>query len=85
MFSAYQDDFKSTLDKVLRMKPVQEMGSSRNIRYIHHDWVNAGCYIHFKMILWVGSSFGTGESFFSGSERGRRPFGLYWLIRPMRQ
>ncbi|MDR3600905.1 MAG: DUF3375 family protein [Desulfosporosinus sp.] len=45
MSSAYQDDFKSTLDKVLQMKPVQEMGPSRNIRYIHHDRVNAGAHV----------------------------------------
>ncbi|MHB8077211.1 DUF3375 domain-containing protein [Desulfosporosinus fructosivorans] len=45
MSSAYQDDFKSTLDKVLQLKPVQEMGPSRNIRYIHHDWVNASAHV----------------------------------------
>lgn len=45
MSSSSQDDFKNTLDQVLNLKPVQEMNMSRNVRYIHHDWVNAGAHV----------------------------------------
>lgn len=45
MSSAYQDDFKDTLDRVLKLKPVQEIRMSRNIRHIHHDWINAGAHV----------------------------------------
>lgn len=40
MSSSSQDDFRNTLDKVLNLKPVQEMRISRNISNIHHDWIN---------------------------------------------
>jgi flagellar motility protein MotE (MotC chaperone) len=45
MSSSYQDDFKDTLDRVLQLRPVQEMSLSRNVRHIHHDWVNAGAHV----------------------------------------
>jgi len=45
MSSSYQDDFRETLDRVLLLKPVREMGMNRNVRNIHHDWVNAGAHV----------------------------------------
>ncbi|MHB8125424.1 MAG: DUF3375 domain-containing protein [Desulfitobacteriaceae bacterium] len=45
MSSSYQDDFRDTLDRVLLLKPVQEIGMNRNVRHIHHDWVNAGAHV----------------------------------------
>jgi len=45
MSSSYQDDFRDTLDRVLLLKPVREMGMNRNVRHIHHDWVNAGAHV----------------------------------------
>lgn len=45
MSSSYQDDFRETLERVLKLKPVQEIRMSRNIRHIHHDWVNAGAHV----------------------------------------
>lgn len=45
MSSSYQDDFQDTLGKVLQLRPVQEMGISRNINHIHHDWVNASAHV----------------------------------------
>ena len=44
MSSSYQEDFQDTLDKVLQLRAVHEMGT-RNIRHIHHDWVNAGAHV----------------------------------------
>jgi len=45
MSSSYQDDFKNTLERVLNLRPVQEMRMSRNIRHIHHDWINEGAHV----------------------------------------
>ncbi|UWG97973.1 DUF3375 domain-containing protein [Dehalobacter sp. DCM] len=45
MSPSYQDDFEETLARVVQLRPVQEMGASRNIRHIHHDWVNAGAHV----------------------------------------
>lgn len=43
--SSYQDDFEENLNQVLKLKPVQELKISQNIRYIHNDWVNAGAHV----------------------------------------
>lgn len=45
MSSTYQDDFKDTLDRVLKLKPVQEMRMSRNISHIHHEWIDSGAHV----------------------------------------
>lgn len=47
MSSSSQKDFQDTLDKVLKLDAVHEMGTGtdRNIRHIHHDWVNAGAHV----------------------------------------
>jgi len=45
MSSSHQEDFQDTLDKVLQLRAVHEMGAGRNIRHIHHDWVNAGAHV----------------------------------------
>jgi hypothetical protein len=45
MSSSYQEDFQDTLDKVLKLSAVHEMGTSQNIRHIHNDWVNAGAHV----------------------------------------
>jgi hypothetical protein len=44
MSSSYQDDFKDTLDKVLKLKPVREMGMGQGFGSIHHDWMDAGAH-----------------------------------------
>lgn len=45
MSSTYQDDFKDTLDRVLKLKPVMEMRMSRNVNHIHHDWISSGAHV----------------------------------------
>lgn len=45
MSSSHQEDFHDTLDKVLQLSAVHEMGVARNVRHIHHDWVNAGAHV----------------------------------------
>lgn len=45
MSSSYQEDFQDTIDKVLQLRAVHEMSTGRNIRHIHHDWVNAGAHV----------------------------------------
>ena len=45
MSSSYQEDFQETLNKVLQMRTVHELGTSRNIRHIRHDWMNAGAHV----------------------------------------
>lgn len=45
MSSSYQDELQDTIDRVLKLRPIQEIRASRNIRHIHHDWVNAGEHV----------------------------------------
>lgn len=45
MSSSYQEEFQDTLEKVLKLRAVYELGTSRSIRHIHHDWVNAGAHV----------------------------------------
>ena len=45
MSSASQEDFADTLERVLQLKPVREMGTGWNSRNIHHDWVQAGAHV----------------------------------------
>ncbi len=45
MSSSSQEDFQDTIDKVLQLSAVRNMGTGRNIRRIHHDWVNAGAHV----------------------------------------
>lgn len=45
MSPAYQEDFEEILQRVLELEPVQEMSLSRNVRYIHHEWVDAGAHV----------------------------------------
>lgn len=44
MSSSSQEDFQDTLDKVLQLSAVHDMGTGY-IRHIHHDWVNAGAHV----------------------------------------
>jgi len=45
MSSSYQDDFKDTIDKVLKLEPVRETGIGQGVGSIHHDWMDAGAYV----------------------------------------
>lgn len=45
MSSSSQEDFQDTLDKALQLSAVQDMSTGRTMRYIHHDWVNAGAHV----------------------------------------
>jgi hypothetical protein len=45
MSPASQEKFQDDLESILRMKPVREMNIPRNVRNVHHDWVNAGAYV----------------------------------------
>ena len=45
MSSTSQEDFADTLERVLQLKPVQEMGTGVDSRNIHQNWVRAGAHV----------------------------------------
>ncbi|MCW2276947.1 DUF3375 domain-containing protein [Heliophilum fasciatum] len=45
MSTSYQDDFRDTLDKVLHLKPVQELKIASEIIDINNEWMDAGAYV----------------------------------------
>ena len=45
MSSDSQDDFSDTLERVLLLKPVQEMGMGVDSRNVHQNWVKAGAHV----------------------------------------
>lgn len=45
MSSDSQEDFSDTLQRVLELKPIQEMGTIGDSRNIHHNWVQAGTHV----------------------------------------
>ncbi|MCL2187999.1 MAG: DUF3375 domain-containing protein [Defluviitaleaceae bacterium] len=51
MSSSSQNDFFITLDKVLALNAVSEMGLERESRSIHHDWVRAGAHVQDTIAL----------------------------------
>lgn len=45
MSSSYQEDFKNIIDRVLKLIPIKDMTLSKDIRYIHEDWIYAGAHV----------------------------------------
>jgi len=45
MSSDLQEDFSVSLERILELRPIQEMGVSRDSRNIHHNWVEAGSHV----------------------------------------
>ncbi|MDR2600605.1 MAG: DUF3375 domain-containing protein [Oscillospiraceae bacterium] len=45
MSSESQEDFTEILHKVLELEPIQDMGTSKDNRNIHHSWVGAGSHV----------------------------------------
>jgi len=45
MSSDSQEDFTDTLHRVLDLEPVKKMGSNKDNRNIHHNWVQAGTHV----------------------------------------
>ena len=45
MSSDSQEDFSDTLHRVLELDPIQDMGTNKENRNIHHSWVQAGTHV----------------------------------------
>ena len=45
MSSDSQEDFTDTLNQVLSLEPIQNMGANKDNRNIHHSWVQAGTHV----------------------------------------
>ncbi|NCD09564.1 MAG: DUF3375 domain-containing protein [Negativicutes bacterium] len=45
MSSGSQEDFQTTIDKVLALQAVKELAAEQNVRHINADWVNAGAHV----------------------------------------
>jgi len=45
MSSDTQEDFTDTLNKVLDLDTIQDMGTNKDTRNIHHSWVQAGTHV----------------------------------------
>ena len=45
MSSESQEDFQTTIEKVLALQAVKELAAEQNVRHINADWVNAGAHV----------------------------------------
>ena len=45
MSTESQEDFQTTIEKVLALQAVKELAAEQNVRHINADWVNAGAHV----------------------------------------